>query len=139
MVDHLLYRSIDKYKKMLETCRGMPERPVTPESFLVFYCKGRKHKGDYVVSKHLRAWRYIDGEVYEVPVDAKPVKRPEGELFYREAYGEFGICRLTKRAFINVYFGESFVVGFEYRIDVHGTDFMVYDEHAVRKKTSIKE
>lgn len=128
MTDQLLYMCIDKFKAMLETCRKEESCPGLPGSFVVYHIKGVKHGGRYIAKQRLRAWRYSDGEVFEIPVDADPVQRPGDELFFCESYAEFGFSRFSKKAFISIYFGESFAMGFTYDVYSNGTEFIITNE-----------
>lgn len=133
MVDHLLNMCVNKYKKMLEVYSLRRDCSELPDSLLVHYVKGSKHKGAYVAKKRLRAWRFVDGELFEIPADAKPVERPDDTPLYCEPHAEFGICRLTKKAFINIYCGKQLGMGFVYDISTHGINFMVCNEKVLWK------
>ena len=134
MTDNLLYRCVDKYNKALKVCRDFEDRPEPPSSLIIYMVKGRRHGKFFTPVKRLCAWRYSDGELFEIPLEAKQVTQPENEFFYREAKAEFGISRLRKKAYINVYLGKRFAIGFEYDIGVAGMDYMVGNEKILWKQ-----
>ena len=128
MTDHLLNKCIEKYKAMLEACRRSGDVAELPDSFAIYHVKGVRRGGKYAAKKRLQAWRYTQGELFKIPSDADPVVRPQDKLFYVESYAEFGFSWFSKKAFINIYFGNEFAMGFVYDIYSKGSEFIIGNE-----------
>ena len=128
MTDVLLKRCVEKYNTLLEVCGDMDEVKRLPKSLYICYVAGSKKDGRYTVKKRLEAWRYENGQIAQIPLDAKPVTKSEGEKLYKEAYAEFGICRLRQKAFITLYFGETIAMGLEYDTFVTKTSYRIKHE-----------
>jgi hypothetical protein len=118
---------------MLEACSSFPDCPPLPQSLVIHSVKAHKHGKLYEATETLQSWRYSQGEVFRIPSSAKQVKGEEDSYFYREALAEFGVNRLRRKAFINIYVGNNLGMGFEYDIGVAGMDFMVGNEKLLWK------
>lgn len=134
MTDVLLKRCVDKYNTLLSVCGDMDEISKLPRSLYVCHVTGSKKGDRYTVKKRLEAWRYENGKIAQIPLDAKPVTKSQGEKLYKEAYAEFGICRLRKKAFITVYFGETIAMGFEYDTIITKTTYRITHEKILWQK-----
>ncbi len=128
MTDVLLRKCVEKYNTLLDVCGDFDEVKRLPKSLYICHVTGSKKGEKYAVKKRLEAWRYEDGKIAQIPLDAKPVTKSEGEKLYKEAYAEFGICRLRQKAFITLYFGDTIAMGLEYDMFVTKTSYRIKHE-----------
>lgn len=134
MIDLLLSKCIEKYRSMLDACGQVEDCPTLPKSLVVYFVKGSKHRNVYKTKQRLQAWRYSGGELFSLPTDAQPVQVSQQEYFTCEPYAEFGICRFTRKAFINFYAGNGSSMGFEYEAEFRGRTCMLGIEKVLWKE-----
>lgn len=131
MTDLLLNKCIVKFSVMLDACSGCDDCPRLPQSLVIYHVTASKRGNVYKPKKILSAWRYDNGKIMQIPVDAKAVTSViSGELF-REGYAIFGMNRLRKKAFVSVYFGQNISMGFEYDMTVTKDSFSITNEKVI--------
>ena len=133
MTDHLLYKCIDKFDRMLISVEKLEDAPPLPDSLVVYHVKNAANCGISPVKKRISAWRYSSSGLMQIPVDAEPVLHAEESRLYRESAAEFSINRLTGKAYIGIYVGEGLKMGFEYDVSVSGTTFYIGNEKVIWK------